>query len=309
MRKRALVTAIALSFAAFAHTATAQDATPPVKMEKTVADLNAELNQSRDRVNALMKSITEPLAEKSYNDWSNETLKPLIEKMQSGGLPPKPAVKNQYGGYDADAWLTAAQEKEFLESSEFKSTMESTQKEYSDYLVSLNKAMGDFQSLAVQGEKLKVADVDAIKLPVLRPLTDKERSFMLSTNIKLWDSINKDFVDAYVRPQLERLKVLAQLNEEAANYERLNKAAIEKENAVIAKMNEAAATAEQTTKEALTSSGLTTDKNGVMIFNPQINVKMPEIKDFMANCYLLDEPQPETVEKPKPQIDVEEKSR
>lgn len=278
-----------------------------------VDSLRSEVSAAKAKVQSLIQKMSAPLPEKTYQDWANEVTKPAIDLMKSRtGLPPKPAVKNQYGGYDKEAWLTQKQEEEFLNSSEFKTTTEQTGKEYGAFLTELNAAIAKIETSALNIDSLNKQTIDSIKLPVLRKLSDKERSFMITSEIELWDNVNDKFVNVYIRPQLARLSDLLELNAEAKVFESLSDKLAQKERAAIQKIEQSTETLNKQTDQILASSGLKKDETGAVIFAPKIDVKMPKIKDFMANCYLLDDGNvnhEESSDKPKPVVETKETIR
>lgn len=255
-----------------------------------VENINYQLlmMQQKAVIDDLMVKATEKRPDKNIVDWINEEVKKAVDSVSHNvGKPEKPAVKNEYGGYAKDAWLTEEQEKAFYASVEFKETNERNQKVMKAYFEELSKVYNKINEFSKKPDLLTLEEVKGIQIPVLPVLSERDKSFMMLQDIVVWEGLNDGYVNKYLKPQLERLELLAQINVEYDKFKKLSDQANKTQEKMLADFEKKTADIEKETEKM--SEHFKTGKNGELIFDPKINVKMPEIKDFMANCYLLDD--------------------
>lgn len=284
-----------------------ETATPVVNEVKSeaIVDIQNRINEQRKLIDKMTLDLAKPIPTKSLQDWLVEVTSETQARMSKHvGLPEKPAVKNEYGGYDKDAWLTKQQEEEFFSSKEYKENKAYMTTELSKFFTELNAATSLMNELATKGETIQKEDVDKIVIPVLPELTPKQLSWSETHDADVWLQLNKGYVDTYVRPQKEKLYELAALNVEINKYEEILKEADKQLKSELSQI-EANVNKINSQSDALLASGFEKDETGAIVFNPKINIKMPDVKDFMANCYLLDDNHNKEPEVSKP-VEVKE---
>ncbi|WP_439258026.1 hypothetical protein [Lonepinella sp. BR2271] len=173
------------------------------------------------------------------------------------------ATINQYGGYDNVDSLSPDQLEKLQATPRYKEVMTGLNNQIQSYQKQTDIAMetGDFS-----------------KIKPIPALTDEQKSFMTSTEIKGWDEMSK---------KLSELNAMVAKINERAEATNAKAEALKAQTGKVTEEDKKAASMEFMPGQF--DSNFKRDADGRLVFDPKVDLsKLPDFKLPESNCYLLD---------------------